>query len=410
MKQFRKSTVMKKQVIALIVAAACLGLVLLGWAIGKEYLAFAAGVGALCSGAYFLGHHRSAQDRVATKALADQVSSAVAGPRGHEDTFSLVEEMLADGRYALLLRPQIIANLTQKQRRRAQAAMDQGMAPAIAGEVLLGVTGEDLSQGPDDVSGDSPPGRLVKVELFHLDRYPLTNREYARFVASGGYQQPAIWDPQIWPAVVEFVDQTGCPAPRFWTNGSYPAGHDDYPVVGVSWYEAAAFARWAGKRLPTDAEWEKAASAACQLSETRLQRRYPWGDGMELSRANVWGSGVGATAPVDQFEEGASAGGIHQMVGNVWEWTMDEFDPESLILPVPMKSIRGGAFDTYFESQATCQFQSGEPPAGRRHNIGFRCALSACDLGLATSRQDAGSYTAAVSTVESESYEEAVTT
>jgi len=89
--------------------------------------------------------------------------------------------------------------------------------------------------------------------------------------------------------------------------------------------------------------------------------------------------------PVTSCADGVSVGGIHQLIGNVWEWTASTFRAADLahgpvVLDAPMKSIRGGAFDTYFDNQATCQFQSGESPISRKHNIGFRCALALCDV------------------------------
>ena len=158
----------------------------------------------------------------------------------------------------------------------------------------------------------------------------------------------------------------------------------DHPVVGLSWYEATAYARWCGKRLPRDAEWIKAACWPVTTSPGNLQqRKFPWGDVMENNRANLWSAGINGTVPTDEFEKGISVGGLHQMIGNVWEWTSGPYgtpDDVSLALPVPMKSIRGGAFDTYFDNQATCHFQSGENPLSRKHNIGFRLVLGTCDL------------------------------
>jgi iron(II)-dependent oxidoreductase len=161
--------------------------------------------------------------------------------------------------------------------------------------------------------------------------------------------------------------------------------------VGVSWYEAAAYTRWLGKRLPTSAEWEKAASSPIQLPDAApIQRRYPWGGSIDRSRANIWGAGPGHTVPVADFAAGANAAGIQHLIGNVWEWTTDDFRDPELALPAPMKTIRGGAFDSYFECQVTCQFQSGEVPVSRKHNIGIRCALSACDLGAAAEDEPEG--------------------
>jgi formylglycine-generating enzyme required for sulfatase activity len=119
-----------------------------------------------------------------------------------------------------------------------------------------------------------------------------------------------------------------------------------------------------------------------------LERRYPWGEAMDHNRANVWSSGPGSTVPVDHFPGGVSVGGVQQLIGNVWEWTVDRFaldddaDQAAAAAQPKIKSIRGGAFDTYLDCQATCHFQSGDQALARKHNIGFRCAISLCDLSL----------------------------
>ncbi len=148
-----------------------------------------------------------------------------------------------------------------------------------------------------------------------------------------------------------------------------------------------SFHRWLCKRLSTDAEWVKAASWPIPIDgKTLAHRRYPWGDAMDRQRANVWGSGPNRVVDVHEFAEGVSVAGIHQLIGNVWEWTNGDFNDASsdrrLELPTPMKSIRGGAFDTYFENQANAQFQSGENPLSRRHNVGFRCAIGMREVVL----------------------------
>lgn len=296
------------------------------------------------------------------------------------DSGALVDQMLEEGRYALLLRPELTPNLNPDQFQRAWDSLHESMALVPEGDVVVG------QGGPWDEEGTEVAGFAVRVEAFYLDRYAVSNRQYQQFVDAGGYEQLGLWDPEILPGLMDFVDSSGQPGPRGWRHGSYPPGQADHPVVGLSWYEATAFARWVGKRLATDPEWEKAASWPAQMSASaRAQRRYPWGDVMDRGRANLWGSGPKTIVPVDHFAEGSSVGGIIQMVGNVWEWTSGSFGTWSLarselLLPVEMKSIRGGAFDTYFDNQSTCQFQSGEDPLARRHNIGFRCALSACDL------------------------------
>jgi gamma-glutamyl hercynylcysteine S-oxide synthase len=299
-------------------------------------------------------------------------------PVDPHDIGALVEQMLAEGRVALLLRPQIAGNLCEKDFGRALAELTESMALVPDGDVAL-------------EEGDTQ--RIVPVERFFLDRYPVTNRQYFAFVAAEGYRQMALWDEAVLPGLLEFLDRTGQPGPKYWSDGCYLPGEERHPVVGISWYEAAAYARWVGKRLPTDAEWVKAGAWPVALSNhARMQRRFPWGDLMDRNRANLYGSGPGRTVPVDQYPGGVSVGGVYQLVGNVWEWTTGAYRGAQLpsgSLPagglppeIVLKNIRGGAFDTYFDNQATCQFTSGENPLGRRHNIGFRCAIGICDLVL----------------------------
>lgn len=299
--------------------------------------------------------------------------------RGASPVQSLVDEMLAQSRYALLLRRQLVGNLTVEQLARTRAALSDCMCLVPEGEVVL-YRGTGLFEG-EAAAG----GVLLRVEAFYLDRYPVTNAQYHAFVANGGYEQMAIWDPEIWPAVLDFGDETGHPGPRFWRKGCYPRGEHKHPVVGVSWYEAAAYARWVGKRLATDAEWIKAGSWPVALAgHPLLQRRYPWGEAMDRGRANLWGSGPGRTVSVEDYPGGVSVGGVQQLIGNVWEWTAEAFTlddrrPEG-DENTSMRSLRGGAFDTYLDAQASCHFQSGDSALARKHNIGFRTAISLCDL------------------------------
>ncbi len=302
----------------------------------------------------------------------------------------LVEVMLSQGRYALLLRPQIVNNLNADQRGRAVAALAAHTALVGSGPVVvLGLA--DALVDPSDAAAALVPSsaEAIVVDDFFLDRKLVTNREFRLFVTSGGYEESSIWDQEVWPVVAEFVDRTGEPGPRFWSQGKFDPQLERHPVVGVSWYEASAYARWLGKRLPTDAEWVRAASSPILLPGGELrQRKFPWGDRPERSRANLWGANPGGTMPVDALPQGDSAGGIGQMIGNVWEWTSGDLDleswtrlsPDGSLQSTARKSLRGGAFDTYFDVQATCQFQSGDHPLARKHNIGFRCALGTCDL------------------------------
>ncbi len=302
-------------------------------------------------------------------------------PEPVEDSETLAELMLTQGRYALLLRPQIAESISPSLLARAQEVLDEQMTLVPAGECIVGRSnsyGDDVPEHLD--------GRVIRVDGYYLDRYQITNQQYAQFVEAGGYEQLSLWDPEIVPALLDFVDQTGQPGPRYWKDGTYEPHLASHPVVGVCWYEAAAYARWVGKRLPTDPEWVKAGSWPVPLPGARpVQRQFPWGDAFDQAKANLWGCGCDGTVPVDRYEEGMSVGGAYQLIGNVWEWTSSRFGAwqasgNPLVLDASMRSVRGGAFDTYFERQATCEFQSGDKAIARKRNIGFRCAIGLCDL------------------------------
>jgi iron(II)-dependent oxidoreductase len=360
------------------------GATLIGWSVlwfispvlFGVVLALAMAGGAFIAGRYFTRLYRERMGARADGFLADDLET--------EETGDLIETMLRHDRYALLLRPQIVANLENEQVKRALAALDQRMALVPDGDVVLKATRFGNNEREQEAAALAD--RQVHVESVFLDRYPITNKQYRAFVVAGGYEQISLWDPTVWPAILDFVDSTGHSGPRFWKNGTYPAGQGDHPVVGVSWYEACAFARWVGKRLPTDPEWVKAGSWPVDVPGGKpLQRKHPWGDTMDRVHANLWSSGPGTTVAVSEMN-GSSVGGVYQLIGNVWEWTTSNFGAwdqsmRRIETPSQMKSIRGGAFDTYFDNQANCQFQSGDSPMARKHNIGFRCALSVCDLG-----------------------------
>lgn len=221
-----------------------------------------------------------------------------------------------------------------------------------------------------------------QIEAFYLDRHCVTNLQFLHFVQAGCYDVLELWPQEIWPSLLKFTDQTGKPGPAGWQQGTFPANRADHPVVGVSWYEASAYAEWLGKRLPTAGEWQKAAGWPDQLSDGHCSR-YPWGEIFDPSRANILASGIGSTAAVSSFPNGDTPNGIRQLIGNVWEWLID---PLVAIPGQPgetfetwryMRRIVGGAFDTYLSSEATSQFVTGQPELDRRANIGFRCAISA---------------------------------
>lgn len=308
-----------------------------------------------------------------------------------DSTEALVETMIETGRYALLLRPETTAHLDEDQYARVIKVLDEQMSLVPDGDVLIGMAAErsTLGQASIDTGIDNlGKGDIASVRACYLNRWTVTNAEFQQFVDAGGYEQLEYWPEEALPAIFDFVDTTGQSAPRFWADGCFQAGEDEMPVVGVSWYEANAYARWVGRRLPGDAEWTKACAWPVESTPGRIaQRRYPWGESFDSRRANLWSSGHGGTTEVKTYLNGASVGGLEQMIGNVWEWTTDSLDeatPDNVRFPTALRSIRGGAFNTYFENQATCHFQSGEHPLARRANIGIRLALDMQGLASPT--------------------------
>lgn len=171
----------------------------------------------------------------------------------------------------------------------------------------------------------------IEVRPFRMARTAVTNAQFAEFVDAGGYREQRWWDGQGW----SWRAAAGATAPVYWrrAGGVWRQRYfdreqplrEDEPVIHVNWHEASAWCRWAGRRLPTEAEWEFAASTAPGMPGTK--RRYPWGDATaSAAMANLHG-GNGRCAPVGAFAAGDSAWGVRQMIGNVWEWTADWFQP-----------------------------------------------------------------------------------
>lgn len=224
----------------------------------------------------------------------------------------------------------------------------------------------------------------VSVSTLYVDRYAVTNADYAAFVASGCYRDPDTWPPELLSHTLQFVDSTGQPGPRHWAKGRPPRGEERHPVVGLCWFEADAYARWVGKRLLMPAEWQRAATWSGDGAGA--EPRYPWGQAFDPQRANTSQGSRGGTAPVDAYREGTTPNGVYQLVGNVWEWVAATYDLAGhdpsfrLVFTQPLAEVRGGAYDTYLSSQATCQFRTGKPYLHRGPNVGFRCCVDADQL------------------------------
>jgi gamma-glutamyl hercynylcysteine S-oxide synthase len=250
------------------------------------------------------------------------------------------------------------------------------------GPVVIG-TG-DRSQAYDN----ERPQHRVDLAPFWIDADPVTNRDFEAFVAAGGYSVREYWSEAGW----EWVSHSGATAPKYWTleegqwmtrsmNRVGPV-EPSCPVCHVSYYEAEAFARFAGKRLPTEFEWEAAASWDPQTGATRP---FPWGDAAatrELANLDQLSFG---TAPVGSYPLNVSPLGCYGMIGDVWEWTSSDFRPYPGFESFPYKEysevffgsdykvLRGGSWATR-PGATRNTFRNWDYPIRRQIFSGFRCA------------------------------------
>jgi iron(II)-dependent oxidoreductase len=261
----------------------------------------------------------------------------------------------------------------------------------VSGEVT--VPAGPFVMGTDDEAwayDNERPAHVVDLPAFRIDAGPVTNGQYAEFIASGGYEEPRWWTDDGWT----WRQKAGLEAPEFWraegggrwSRLRFGWREDvplDEPVQHVCWYEADAYARWVGKRLPTEAEWEKAAS----WSPEGVKHRWPWGDAGVEGRANLGGSQF-RPAPVGAYPAGVSAYGCHQMIGDVWEWTSSDFEPYPGFASFPYreysevffgpgyKVLRGGSWAASPLAVRTT-FRNWDYPIRRQIFAGFRCARDA---------------------------------
>jgi len=224
-------------------------------------------------------------------------------------------------------------------------------APETAGpgapQGMIYIPGGRFTMGRDDGDEFERPAFMASVRPFFLDRTEVTNEAYLKFIEATGYR-----------------------APSNWRNGRFPDGQGKLPVTNVSWDDAGAYAKWAGKRLPREEEWEYAARG-------EDGRRYPWGSEWSAGRANASNNGV-TILEVGSFPEGASPFGVLDLSGNVWEWIdgdLTSYANRNQRL-AEGKVIRGGAFDVPAE-RATTTYRGVVPPDKYYDKTGFRCARDA---------------------------------
>ena len=294
----------------------------------------------------------------------------------------------------------------------ATSGSADGMSLIPGGDFLMGT--DDPIGFPADGEG---PIRSVRVNSFYMDTYAVTNTQFEQFVRETGYKTDA--ERFNWSFVFHMfvgikarraASQAAAEAPWWWViNGAYwrrPEGPGsnlkqrwNHPVTHISWNDATAYCHWAGKRLPTEAEWEYAARGGL------AQKRYAWGDDLTPGgehRCNIWqgtfpdensaDDGYKGTAPVDAYEPNGY--GLYNLSGNVWEWTHDWFSPtfhiETGHINAPRdnpqgpprgqaKTIRGGSYlchDSYCNRYRVAARTSNTPDSSTG-NLGFRCVRDA---------------------------------
>ncbi|MFZ5573132.1 MAG: SUMF1/EgtB/PvdO family nonheme iron enzyme [Thermodesulfobacteriota bacterium] len=205
-------------------------------------------------------------------------------------------------------------------------------------------------------AGDFLYGENRKKETietsFQIDIYPVTNDRYRKFLQAGGYSKDDFWSPEG----LEWRKKNNITEPRYWNDEKW--NKDGHPVVGVCFYEADAFAKWEGKRLSTEIEWERAARG-------NDGRTYPWGNEFDPEKCNTAESGIGQTTRVTRYPNGTSLSGCYDMAGNVWEWTETDYEHGR-------KVLRGGSWDSR-QDIARCANRLRLNPENRNILVGFRC-------------------------------------
>jgi iron(II)-dependent oxidoreductase len=263
--------------------------------------------------------------------------------------------------------------------------VDGAMAPVPAGPFEMGAPARGFAYD------NERPRHAREVAAFLIDRVPVTNGELIEFIEDGGYTRPQLWRPAGWA----WREAEDVELPRYWArrDGSYlvRSFSDErnvdprLPVCHVSWHEADAYARWAGKRLPTEAEWEKAAAWDPSSGDSHTR---PWGEGPASERlANLDQLAFGC-APSGAYAAGESPCGMRQAAGDVWEWTASAFDAyrgfrafpyseySEEFFGGPYRVLRGGSWATQPEAVSNT-FRNWDHPERRQIFAGFRCAADA---------------------------------
>jgi ergothioneine biosynthesis protein EgtB len=259
-------------------------------------------------------------------------------------------------------------------------AVEPGMMKIPGGLYELGFSGSDFCYD------NEVPEHKTYLNAYEIDTYPVTNKQFMAFIDAGGYEDYRFWLSDGW----DIVNEKKWDAPLYWQKiegywykkdfGGLNKISPDEPVTNVSYYEADAYSKWAGKRIPTEAEWEKAASWNEDLEKKTI---YPWGDELPSDHtANLLQSWNWATCQIGSYPQGKSYYGCHQMLGDVWEWTSSEyvlypgfrskFSEYTDKWAINQKVLRGGSFATP-RSQIRNSYRNYFKPHERIPFSGFRC-------------------------------------
>jgi gamma-glutamyl hercynylcysteine S-oxide synthase len=274
-------------------------------------------------------------------------------------------------------------------------ALPPGRAARVAEGGMVEVPGGGYPVGTDAAEpyDNEHPRHEVELRGFRIDRFPVSNGDYQRFMDDGGYSRDELWSKDGWDWVETFRPE----APEYWFRsgegwltsrfGQTVPVDPTLPVMHVCYFEAEAYARWAGKRLPDEFEWEVAASWDPQ---TGRARRYPWGDDPPTAERVNLDQLMFGPAAVGAYPAGASALGCEQMLGDVWEWTSSHFLPYPgfVAFPYPEYSepffgdtfrvLRGASWATR-PRVARVTFRNWDSPIKRQIFAGFRCAMEVTD-------------------------------
>lgn len=235
-----------------------------------------------------------------------------------------------------------VEEVKEKAEREGRIAFDE-MVEVSAGEFLYG---DDKRKETIDYS-------------FLIDVYPVANSQYKKFVEAGGYTNKEMLEKCWSEEGRKWRETNNIILPENWSDEKW--NQPDHPVVGVSYYEAEAYAGWKGKRLPTEKEWEKAARGTDG-------REYPWEGEFDKGKCNTRESGSGGTTRVTLYPNGISPYGCYDMAGNVWEWTDSWYDKDKTV-----RVLRGGSW-LFVGDRCRCANRSRYDPDNRYYNVGFRCA------------------------------------